>query len=395
PLTAAESAAYASLLDESETSEDGVRLMVQTILQSPNFLYVVELSLPDPAADNIAVLDGYELATRLSLFLWNSIPDPALLDAAEAGDLASAEGLRDEALRLLADSKARDAVAGFHTQWLGVDELDHTTKSTEMFPEWNVTMQSAMHAEMERFAQAVVLQGDGKLETLLSADFSYIEDPLFDLYGVAKPAGHTVGEPVPLNPNERAGLLTQAGFLAAHAHPDQSGPIQRGVEVRTNLLCTPPPPPPPGINAIPPNLDPNATTREIFEAHTEDPACAGCHSLIDGIGLGFEGYDAIGAYRETQNGLPVDQTGTVLGSDVDGDFDGAVELANKLATSDDVRTCVARQWFRYAFGRIEDNDGDACSLEVLDDAFAASDYDVRELMVALVQTDAFRYRLAD
>lgn len=395
PLSAEERANYVAVMDEAETFDDGMRLVVQTMLQSPNFLYVVELSLPDPGSDNIAVMDGFELASRLSLFLWNSIPDPELLDAAGDGTLDTPDGLREQALRLLQDSRARDAIASFHTQWLGVDELEHTTKDTDMFPEWNLSMSAAMKSEMERFAQAVVLQGDGKLETLLSADFTYIDDPLFDLYGVAKPEGHNIGDPVALDPNERAGLLTQAAFLAAHAHPDQSGPIQRGVEVRTNLLCTPPPPPPPGINAIPPNPDPDATTREIFEEHTSNPECAGCHELIDGIGLGFEGYDAVGAYRESQNGLPVDQSGNVLGSDVDGEFDGAVELAAKLATSDDVRSCVARQWFRYAFGRIEDTGGDACSLEVLDAAFAQSDYDVRELMVALVQTDAFRYRLAD
>ncbi|MBL4683544.1 MAG: DUF1592 domain-containing protein [Nannocystaceae bacterium] len=395
PLTAEQSARYLALMDDADTFEDGVRMVVTAMLQSPNFLYVVETSLPDPGSDNIAVLDGYELASRLSLFLWNSIPDPELLDAARDGALDTPEGLRDEALRLLTDTRARDAVASFHTQWLGVDELEHTTKSTELFPEWSVSMRAAMENEMKHFAQAVVLQGDGKLETLLSADFSYIEDPLFELYGVDKPSGHTVGDPVAMDPTQRAGLLTHAGFLAAHAHPDQSGPIQRGVAVRTNLLCTPPPPPPPDVDAIPPSPDPMATTREIFEQHTADPACAGCHVLIDGIGLGFEGYDAIGAYRATENGPPVDQTGAVVGSDVDGEFDGAVELANMLATSEDVRSCVARQWFRYAFGRIEDPQGDACSLEVLDAAFAESDYNVRELMVALVQTDAFRYRYAN
>lgn len=396
PLTDAELATYVSVLEDGETFEDGVRLVVQTMLQSPNFLYVVELSLPDPAADDIAVLDGYELASRLSLFLWNSIPDPALLDAAGNGALDTSDGLRDEALRLLSDSRARDAVSSFHTQWLAVDDLDHVIKSTEAFPDWSDATRIAMQQETRRFSQAVVLQGDGKLETLLSANFTYIEDPLFDLYGVEKPEGHTVGDPVILDPTQRAGLLTSAAFLATHAHADQSGPIQRGVEVRTNLLCTPPPPPPPGIDAIPPTVDPNATTREIFEMHTNSPACAGCHDLIDGIGLGFEGYDAIGAYRETQNGQPVDQTGSLIGTtDIDGDFDGAVELAHKLATSNDVRDCVARQWFRYAFGRIEDVQGDACSLETIDEAFAASDYDVRELMVALVQTDAFRHRLAN
>ena len=396
PLTDGEASIYADVMNDAESFDEGVRLVVQTMLQSPNFLYVVETSLPDPEADDVVALDGYELASRLSLFLWNSIPDAELLDAAEAGMLETPDGLREEALRMLDDTRARDAVASFHTQWLAIDHIEHATKNPEMFPFWNDEVRDAMVEETRRFSTAVVLQGDGRLETLLSADFSYLDGPLFEIYGVEEPPGHNIGEPVDLDPDERAGLLTQLGFLTAHAHPDQSGPIQRGVEVRTNILCTPPPPPPPGINAIPPSFDPDATTREIFEMHTEDPACAGCHELIDGIGLGFEGYDAVGAYRETQNGFPVDQTGTVIGTtDINGDFDGAVELAHKLATSADVRSCVARQWFRYAFARIEDTDQDACSLETLDTVFADSDYNVRELMIALVQTDAFRYRLAD
>ena len=396
PLTDAEQSIYVDVMNEAERFDEGVRLVVQTMLQSPNFLYVVETSLPDPDADDVIALDGYELASRLSLFLWNSIPDPELLDAASAGMLDTPEGLREEALRMLDDTRARDAVASFHTQWLAIDHIEHATKDLGMFPFWSDEVRDAMIDETRRFSTGVVLQGDGRLETLLSADFTYIDGPLFEIYGIEEPPGHAIGDPVPLDPDERAGLLTQLGFLSAHAHPDQSGPIQRGVEVRTNLLCTPPPPPPPGINAIPPEFDPDATTREIFEMHTADPACAGCHELIDGIGLGFEGYDAIGAYRETQNGLPVDQTGTVIGtSDINGDFDGAVELAHMLATSEDVRSCVARQWFRYAFARIEDNEQDACSLETLDSVFAESDYNVRELMIALVQTDAFRYRLAD
>jgi len=164
--------------------------------------------------------------------------------------------------------------------------------------------------------------------------------------------------------------------------------------VRTHILCDQPPPPPADAMVIPPDPDPDATTREIFEQHTADPACAGCHVLIDGIGLGFEGYDGIGAYREQQNGLPVDESGELVGTDVDGEFDGVVDLVGRLADSEMVRECVTHQWFRFAFGRNE-VEQDECTLELLDEVFEASGYDVRALMLELIQTDAFRLRAQD
>lgn len=392
PLDPAEITTYASLATDGDP-EDGVRLAVQAMLQSPYFLYHLELSLPEPdGADAVVELGSYELASRLSFFLWDSVPDGALMDAAEAGTLDEAAGLRAEAERLLADPRAREAVAAFHEQWLGLDHLETITKDESVYPAFDDELREAMRNETRRFTAAVVLAGDGRLETLLTAPFSYLEGPLFELYGVA-PTGAGVGEPVALPEGERAGLLTQASFLAAHAHTNQSGPIQRGATVRTNLLCTPPPPPPPDINVVPPDPDPNATTREIFEMHTADPTCAGCHVLIDGIGLGFEGYDGIGAFREEQNGLPVDQSGSLVGTDVDGDFDGVVELAHMLAESQQVRQCVTRQWFRFAFGRVE-GEADECTLEVLDYSFEESGHDVRALLLAIIESDAFRYRQA-
>ncbi len=324
--------------------------------------------------------------------MWDSVPDDALLDAAGAGALGDPDGLRQQAERLLGDPRAREAVAAFHEQWLGLDELETLSKDPSVYPIFDDELREAMRNETRRFTSTVILSGDGRLETLLTAPYSYLEGPLYELYGVT-PGGEGLGDPVALPENERAGILTQASFLAAHAHANQSGPIQRGVTVRTNLLCSPPPPPPPDINAIPPDPDPEATTREIFEMHTADPVCAGCHDLIDGIGLGFEAYDGVGAFRTEQNGLPVDQTGELTVTDVDGEFEGAVELAHMLAGSQQVRECVTLQWFRYAFGRVETED-DECSLQVLDYAFDTSDHDIRELLLAIIQTDAFRYRLA-
>lgn len=393
PLSHSEIDVHVALAEGADTPADGIRLVLQAMLQSPHFLYHFELDLPEPGATGVVALSDYELASRLSFFLWNSVPDDALLDAADAGELADPDLLRTQAERLLDDPRARESVASFHVQWLGLDELPHLTKDPNVYGMFDEALRDAMIAETRRFASLVVLEGDGKLRTLLTAPYSYLDGPLYELYGVTPPADASVGTPVPLPEGERAGLLTQASFLSVHAHTNQSGPIDRGATVRTAVLCDPPPPPPPGINVIPPDPDPSATTREIFEQHTADPTCSGCHELIDGIGLGMEGYDGVGAYREIQNGLPVDQTGELVATDVDGFFEGAVEMSNMLAESDQVRDCVSRQWFRYAFGRYESIDDD-CSLDILFTEFAQTDGDVRELVLTLVTTDPFRYRVA-
>ncbi len=391
PLTTAETATYANLVVSEAQLSDGVRLLVQTMLQSPNFLYRVEEGLADDDGDGVSELSDYELASRLSFFLWNSGPDVALLDAAEAGMLADGEGLVDQAQRMLDDNRARTAVGDFHVQWLGIDRLPETTKDPTVYPAYDEAMAAAMEAETRRFSSAVVLQGDARLETLLTADYSYLEPPLFELYGITPPADHSPGQPVSLEGSSRAGLLTQGAFLAAHAHPNQSGPVQRAMVVRTHMLCDPPPPPPADAMVIPPEPDPGATTRERFEQHVADPACSGCHTLLDGIGMGFEGFDGIGAHRLTENGLPVDESGQLVGTDIDGPFDGVVELSSLLADSSMVHECVTRQWFRFALGRSE-AEADACTLAQLDEAFTASDHDIRALLLQLIRTDAFRLR---
>ncbi len=391
PLTTEESIRYTNLADTEPVLADGVRMVVQAMLQSPHLLYRVEVGLPDADADGVTSLNDYELAARLSLFLWNSVPDVALLDAAESGELQTTQGLIDQAERLLSDNRARTVVGDFHIQWLGIDRLAQTAKDDAVYPDFDPQLAAAMEAETRRFSAAVVLQGDGRLETLLTADYSYLEPPLFELYGVTPPADHNPGLPITLDGSPRAGLLTQGSFLATHAHPNQSGPVQRAMVVRTHLLCDPPPPPPADAMVVPPDPDPNATTRESFEQHVADPDCAGCHVLLDGIGLGFEGYDGIGAYRLTDNGLAVDESGELVGTDVDGVFDGVVQLADMLSQSEMVARCVTRQWFRYAHHRSE-TEQDECTLSRLDDAFASSGQDVRALVLELVQTDAFRLR---
>jgi hypothetical protein len=369
---------------------DGIRLVVTAMLQSPSFVYHLELTPAAPDSAGAVALNDYELASRLSYALWNSMPDESLFSAAAAGRLGSAEGLRSEAERLLGDARSGDAFASFHVQWLGLETLPDTQKDPALFPEFSASMKAAMTRETVRFADYVLRRGDGRLETLLTAPFSLLEEPLHALYGVAPAA--TAEEPVGLDPARRAGLLTQAAFLTAHAHPYQSSLVRRGHAIRKNLLCTTLPDPPDDVNNNPPDPAPGATTRERFAEHTSETSCASCHALIDPIGFGFENYDAIGRYRDQENGLDVDASGELThAGTTSGPFTGAVELAHKLATSDQVRDCVARQWFRFSLGRLERTQ-DACTLERLKDEFGASDYDVRRLLLAIVTSDAFRYR---
>jgi hypothetical protein len=390
PLAADEQAAYEALFTQYGAADfgAGIGVVLEAMLQSPALLYLAELPAAGAAGDPLAPVSQYELAARLALFLWNSVPDEMLLDAAEHNDLATAEQVAAQAQRMLGDARARDAIASFHLQWLGVDSLPDRSKDAALFPAYDAALAAAMLDETAAFASGVVLDGDGRLQTLLTSTESFASEPLRELYGLAPGA-------TALDPTERAGLLTQASFLATHAHANQSAPVLRGKAIRASLLCDAPPAPPPDVNTTPPDPAPDATTRERFAAHTQEARCAACHTYLDPVGFGFEHYDAIGRYRARDQDLPVDASGEILGTvDADGAFDGALELATRLSASDQVRSCVSRQWLQFALGRGVSR-ADSCSHAQAHAAFAGADHDLRELLVAITATDAFRLRKVD
>jgi Protein of unknown function (DUF1592)/Protein of unknown function (DUF1588)/Protein of unknown function (DUF1585)/Protein of unknown function (DUF1595)/Protein of unknown function (DUF1587) len=388
PLSAEEASAYADLYTAfaSDGHVEALRVITAAFLQSPHFLYRVELT-PAGGPAGTRPLDAYELATRLSFFLVGAAPDDALLDAAGDGSLLEDAALAVHAARLLDDPRADGVLEDFHLAWLGLDGLRTLEKSPSAFPSFDASLPRAMEAETRAFVRHVLREDDGTLDTLLTAPYSFPSGPLLDLYGV--PAG-AAGEPVQLDPRERAGLLTQPSFLSVHAHAEQSSPVLRGKVVIRNVLCQALPDPPPNVVAKAPEPSASATTRERFEAHEADPACAGCHVRIDGVGFGFESFDALGAYREDDSGKPVDARGKLVGTqNLDGEFTGAVELAHKLAASDEVAQCFTRQWFRFALGRMEATD-DACALDGLARGFSASQRNVRSLLTSIVASPAFR-----
>lgn len=374
------------------TAASAFALVVETMLESPFFLYHVDLAGGAAPSSTPVPLSPYQLASRLSYFLWDSMPDQPLFAAAANQSIMDPAVLGTQVERMLADPRAADAIPAFHLQWLGIGELDNVEKDPLRFPQFSPALVDAMRAETASFSDFVVRRGDGLMSTLLTAGFSFPQGPLFQLYGLTQPAGFQPGTQVPSKPAERAGILTQAAFLATHAHRDQTSPVHRGIFVRENILCQPLMPPPANVNTTPPAVTDATTTRARFAAHEADPICAGCHTLIDPIGLAFENYDAIGAYR-TQDGInPVDASGEVKGGtgSLAGPFEGAIELARKLAGSPEAANCLTNQWFRFALGRMESND-DACSLQSIRTGFATSGGNVRQLLTRLVQADAFRY----
>jgi len=396
PLTSAEIGRYTTEYKAFATGgyDQGIRVVVETMLQSPNFLYRLETTPAKPAQGNAVSLNPFELATRLSFFLWNSTPDDQLLAAASSSSLMSDQGVRTQALRMLGDPRARDTIASFHTQWLDVQGMSGVVKDPATYPIYSDAVSAAMAKETVDFADYVVRSGDGTLRTLLTAPFTIAPDVLLPVYGVARPASAGAQDPVPLDPKQRAGILTQLAFLAVHGHANQSAPVQRGKAIRQNVLCEPVPDPPPNVNTTPPNPAPGATTRQRFAAHESVAACAACHGLIDNIGFGLEAFDGIGQYRTTDGGKPVDAQGSFVGTaDLNGTFDGAIDMANKLANSAEVSACVTSQWLTYALGRAQTPD-DACSLKRLVTAFNGSGQNIKDLLVQIVSADSFRYRQA-
>ena len=370
------------------TLSHALEVLLGAMLSSPHFLYRVELgdTRATATADTIP-LTQYEIASRLSYLLWGTMPDDELFAAAAEGRLASPDEIGERARAMLESPRAREITWRFVGEWVGVGRIGSVTKSAEVFPEFDDAMRDAMAADARAFVDYVLWETDGSLETLLGAPVGFVDERNASIYGVAAPGGG-LGR-VDLDPARRAGILTHPALLAVYANPLQTDPVRRGKLVRERLLCQNLPPPPPDIMPIEPEPSTGATTRERYEQHASDPACASCHALMDPIGFGFEHYDPIGRWRDSDGGVPVDARGEILESPtLGGAFDGVPELARRLAASPEVADCATRQWFRFAVARRE-TEADGDTLRSMRDAFDASGHDLRELMLAIVRTRAF------
>jgi hypothetical protein len=345
PLDAAERstllAAFGQASEAGGGFAAGAEAVLTALLESPSLLYLTELG-PNAPPRGIVTLTPYEVASLLSYTVRGTPPDEALLDAAASGRILTPEAREREARRLIAQSDTRLHFRRFILEWLEVDGLESTAKDTSLFPSYE-DQKRAMLDETSAFVDEVMVFAGGSLRALLSARFASVDPTMARFYGLK-----TWGARASLAGTRRGGVLQQASFLAAHAHEDGTSPVKRGDFVLRKLLCKRfPRPSEVGIETVLPLPSLAKTTRERFFAHTNDAACSGCHETIDPIGYAFEGFDAVGRARTTDNGKPIDTTARVkLGSET-ASFGDSFDLSEWLATNPEVSECYLRQAFRY------------------------------------------------
>ena len=403
PLTDAELDRYAALFTaqaaqgQSRQFLDGARVVVEAMLQSPKFLFHAESGPGGRFRD-------YAVANRLAYFLWDTMPDQRLLDAAAGGDLRTADGLERVARRMLDQPPARQAVDEFFAQWLRFDRVLGSVKDRRRYPEFTPEL-AAMMVHETRMLLGNVVWNDGNFMEAFTADYSFLNSDLASLYGVPAPSGEFERVRFPAD-SHRSGLLGQASFLASNAGPVETSPTARGIFIREQLLCQHVPNPPPGVNTQVPEPDANRplARRQRMQMHVENPTCASCHRLMDPIGFGLENYDAVGRWRDheviefessgpkgraavTKVELPIDGKGEIAGL-ADSAFSEPKQIGRLLASSAACQECVVKQMFRYAFGRLETR----ADRETIHRAFAAfreSGFKFKELLIALVRSPQF------
>lgn len=346
---------------------------------------------PDMAPDVAPLPSGplpvspNEAVSRLARFLWKAAPDQMQLDRAAMGWPATIADARALATQMLADARARALPGDFVVWWLGLDRLNAVSLSAQLFPDWGPALATSMLTEARLFATDVVLDGRRGLDTLLTADYTFADPALRKLYGVPGTGAGFVKVQFPAR--QRAGILTLTAPNVLGTSQSMTSPPLRGMLVRERVLCHLVPPPPDGIIVTVPN-DPRLTTRERYAQHAEDPACRACHHLIDPIGFGFEHYDALGRYRTTDNGKPVDASGAIPSATGEERFRDAVELGQKLAVNDEVRRCFARKWLEYALGR-DARESDGVSIDRVYQAGAAAGWSIGTMIVETGVAPAF------
>jgi Protein of unknown function (DUF1592)/Protein of unknown function (DUF1588)/Protein of unknown function (DUF1595)/Protein of unknown function (DUF1587) len=372
PLTDDEVERLMSLYDAGGSFEVGARLVVQTMLLSPEFLYRPELGTDD------GFLTGYETASRLSYFLWATMPDDALLQAAADGELDTQDGVEAQVVRMLADDKARDGMLLFHREWLDLERVEHVLKLPE--EGFDAAYAESMRESAERFVWETLFENEGSLRELLTSSNVPVDATMAALLGVDAPTDGW--ETVSLDPTERAGILTHPAFLASHAYAAYPSPVLRGVFVMDRVMCNPPAPPPEGVNTTLPEPDDTApqTNREWYEGATTEKGgqCAGCHTTINPLGYAFEHYDAMGRFRAQDNGFAVDASGAALGLE----FGDAIEMSSQLGSSDAFSECVVDKWIAYATGGAG-SPGGGCVEADLRATLAQTDMNAVELVATL------------
>jgi hypothetical protein len=390
PLTGEELARYRQLAFEAGALLEGdpwqgLQYAIAGILQSPSFLYRVELGQPIEGDPDHLRLDAFELGSRLSYLAWNSTPDDELLDAAQAGDLDDPELLAAQIDRLLQSPRARDGAVQVFVDAFDLDALHSLQKDAVLLPAFTPTIGPAMREELVQVIVATVLD-ERDLRRLFDTQTGYVDAELAVLYGLGGEFG-TEHVAVTL-PDSRGGVLTLAGFLAINSGEASTSPTKRGLAVRRAIMCQQIPPPPEGVEAElpePDGEDTHQTKRQQLEAHATDPTCAACHQLTDPIGLALEHFDALGGYRPDDQGLAIDPSGSLDGQP----FADAAELGSRIAEHPATAECMILNLYRYAVGHVE-QPSESETIDMLVEALEDSDYDMRAAIEALATAESFR-----
>ncbi len=366
----------------------GLSYAVAGMLSSPNFVFRAEMGEPAPGRDGVLRYTGYDMASRLSFLIWQTTPDDALLTAAENGSLTSNDGLAEQLDRLLTSPRAAPALLNFFREHLQLGELATLVKDTKTFPEFSTTLASSMQTEIEMTVQALAITQNADLRNLFDTRTTFVNGELAKLYGLAiTPGDQFVKADFPSD-GDRAGLFGFAGVLALQSHAASASPTLRGRFLRERLLGQVISPPPPTVNTAgfeAPEAGAHRTMRERLSQHANDPACAGCHLLMDPPGLGLEHFDGLGRYRSDDQGLALETASTIDGQA----FDGPGQLGALLKNDPRVTANIVRQLYRYSVGHVETSNEQPL-LDALTTYFSQNGFQFTTLARQIVMSDGFR-----
>lgn len=383
-LTAEETQGYLDLLPIGVEGNDfylAAETAIRAFLQEVFFLYRVELG--ESAGDGLYRLSGTEMASRLSYLLWGSMPDAALLDRAEGGELQSPEGVRNAAASMLEDPRARSRMARFHAMWLGYETLKHEP-----------ALADAMQAESKALIDRIVFDEHAAWQELLRAEETWADPTLAAHYDLEAPASGQA-EWVSYGDSGRQGLLSHGGFLSNGAKFSDTSPTMRGIAIRTRLFCQTIPPPPPGVITDEPPPETSSPCKQDRYAVHAAPGCVGCHALTDGVGFGLENYDQQGRFRTHDEGLEecaIEGKGTIEGV---GDFQGPAGLADLALESGLINACVVTQLYRFAVGRSKLDPVDEEFVSLMADKLGQGEFQLTDLVLDYVANPAFGFRRAE
>lgn len=387
PLTNEETTSYRSLFNEGNTLKEGASNVVFAMLASPNFLYRSEIGTP---SGDRKKLTPHEVASLLSYTFWGSMPDAALMTAADQNKLSTTAELRAQVTRLLAHNKAKPQISYFAKQWLHIQGITGAQRDKALFPSFDATIGAAMEQELALFLQELFLKDGYQTKALFNPGFTFVNDVLAGFYGINGASGTDFTK---VNNSERDGILSMGAVLVSNATVTSTHPIWRGLLVRKNLLCQEFGTPPPNVGDVEP-LNPNKPTRERFAAHTANENCMSCHQYIDEIGFAFENFDAVGRFRTSEgNGLAIDASGSISGLAVmtESDtynFNNLSELQDILATDGEqhVAHCVAEQFHRFMDGVAEP---DPCTVNQTFSGWQGGAGDLKQMLIEVVNAASF------